>query len=137
VPAEPVPSDAAERLRLRYPKSRLPRPVLGAASGLLALVFLAWVIWTASAHASPAVSGTVSSYHVTSDSEVSMTVTVQRPDPGKPAVCRVIAQAADFQLVGAADLYVPSRSEEVVNVTVQLKTLRRATSASVKSCSLA
>lgn len=137
VPAQAVPREAAERLRLRYPASRLPRPVLVAAVTLLALIFLGWVIWTASVHASPAVSGNVSSYHVVSDQAVAVTLTVQRPDPSRPVVCHLVAQADDFQIVGALDQLVPQRAEEIVNVTLQLKTLRRATSASVKGCSLA
>lgn len=137
MPAPAVPDDPAMRLRLRYPSSRLPRPLLVGAVTLLAVIFLGWVIWTASAHASPAVSGTVSSYHVVSDQAVAVTVTVQRPDPSKAVVCHVIAQAEDFQIVGALDQAVPPRPEEVVNVSLRLKTLRRATSASVKGCSLA
>lgn len=133
-----VPGDAAERLRLRYPAPRLPRPVLVVAVTLLAAVFVGWLLWSANAHSQPPVSGQVSAYTVLSDQEVAATVTVQRPDPSRAVVCEVIAQAEDFQIVGALDrLAVPPRSEQLVNLTVTIKTLRRATSASVKSCSLA
>lgn len=138
VPAPSASSEVAERLRLRYPEPRLRRPIVVVAAALLGVVFLAWVIWTAGAHATPAVSGHVLSYQVLSDREVAVTVTVQRPDPRTRVVCHVIAQAEDHQIVGALDrLAVPPRSEQVVNVTTQIKTLRRATSASVRSCSLA
>jgi hypothetical protein len=49
----------------------------------------------------------------------------------------VVAQAADFQAVGALDrVQIPARDQRVVDVTFTLQTLRRATTASVKSCSL-
>jgi hypothetical protein len=132
-----VTSDAAERLRLRYPRSRLPRPVLIGGVVLLAAVFLSWLFWTATVHANPVVSQTVSSYTVLSDREISVTITVDRPDPSIAVVCNVVAQAADFQSVGANDrLEVPATAERVVNVKITLQTLRRATSATVKSCSL-
>ena len=137
MPANPPSPAAAERLRLRYPPSRLSRPVLIGAVVLLGVVFLTWLIWAATVHANPVVSGQVSAYRVVSDREIDVTVTVDRPDPSMAVVCNVVAQAADFQAVGALDrLEVPPRAERVVNVTVTLKTLRRATSASVKSCSL-
>jgi hypothetical protein len=137
VPAASVSSDAAERLRLRYPRSRLPRPILVTAVALLALTFVSWLVWSASVQASPPVSATVSGYRVLSDQAVAVTLTVQRPEPSKAVVCHLVAQAEDFQIVGAVDQRVPPRSEKLVDVALQLKTLRRATSASVKGCSLA
>jgi hypothetical protein len=131
-----TPSAAAERLRLRYPRSRLPRPVLVGGVAVLAAVFLAWLVWTALIGSNPAVTGQVSAYRVVSDQEVTFTLTVDRPDPSRAAVCRVVAQSADYQAVGALDVEVPPRPERVVDVTGSLKTLRRATNASFKSCSL-
>jgi hypothetical protein len=128
-------SAAAERLRLRYPRSRLPRPVLVGVVALLAAIFLAWLTWAALVRANPAVSGDVTSYRVLSDREVAFTLTVERPDPSRAAVCRVVAQAADYQAVGALDVEVPPRTERVVDITMTLKTLRRATNAAYKSCS--
>jgi hypothetical protein len=137
VPAPSGTSEAAERLRLRYPQSRLPRPILAIAVVVLAAVFLGWLVWTASVHSTPAVSGQVTSYTVLSDREIAVTLTVDRPDPSRAAVCNVVAQAEDFQAVGALDrVQIPAVEQRVVDVTFTLKTLRRATTASVKSCSL-
>jgi hypothetical protein len=137
VPAQSVTSEAAERLRLRYPQSRLPRPLLAVAVVALSTVFLGWLIWTATVHATPAVSGQVTSYTVLSDRQIAVTLTVDRPDPSRAAVCNVVAEAADFQAVGALDrVQIPARDQRVVDVTFTLQTLRRATTASVKSCSL-
>ena len=129
-------SDAAERLRRRYPRSRLPRPLLVSAVAVLAAVFLAWLLWTASVRSNPGVSGTVSSYTVLSDQEVEFTLTVDRPDPTRAARCTVVAQGADYEPVGALQIEVPPRSERVVDITTTLKTLRRATNAAYKSCTL-
>jgi hypothetical protein len=107
------------------------------AVGVVAAVFLGWLIWTAWFHARPAVAGQVSAYTVLSDREIAVTVTVDRLDPSVPVVCNVVAQAADFTAVGAVDrLAVGPRPERVVDVRFTIKTLRRATSASVKSCSV-
>jgi hypothetical protein len=137
VTAQPTTSEAAERLRLRYPTSRLPRPVLVTVVAVLAVAFLVWLVWTASVHSTPPVSGQVSSYRVLSDQEVTVTLTVDRPDPSRAAVCTVVAQAADFQLVGALErVEIPPQQSRVVDLTLTVKTLRRASSASVKTCSL-
>ena len=135
--AQPATSEAAERLRLRYPRSRLPRPVLVTGVVVLGAAFLAWLIWTASVQSTPPVSGQISSYRVLSDQEVAVTLTVDRPDPSRAAVCNVVAQAADFQTVGAMErVAIPPQQSRVVDVTLTIKTLRRASSASVKTCSL-
>jgi hypothetical protein len=52
-------------------------------------------------------------------------------------VCDVVVQAQDFAVVGRLDrLEVPTRPERIVDVTATVKTLRKGTSASVRSCSL-
>ena len=130
-------SEAAERLRLRYPPSRVPRllPVVVVALGVA--VALGWLFWTASVHANPPVSGQVLTYRVLSDRAIEVTVTVDRPDPSRAAACHVVAQAVDFTQVGSQDqLEVAPRAEQVVNVTTTIKTLRRATSATVNNCYL-
>jgi hypothetical protein len=129
-------TEVAERLRLRYPPSRLPRAALIATVAVVAAVGLTWLLWAANANANPPVSGVVTSYEVLSDREVAFTLTVERPDPSKPAVCSVVAQSADYGSVGALDVEVPPREERVVDVRLTMKTLRRATNASYRSCSL-
>ena len=65
---------------------------------------------------------------------VTVDLTVQRSDPSVVATCRVIAQATDFQPVAEQQVPVPVSSAELVDVTLELTTLRRATSASVSGC---
>ena len=93
-------TDAAERLRRRYPKSRIPRPLLVGLISVGVVLGLTWLVWTALLHSRPAVAAHVQSFRIDSDTSVSVTLTVERPDPSVPATCRVLAQAADYQPVG-------------------------------------
>jgi len=127
-------TDAAERLRRRYPPPRLPRPVLVGLVVLAAGVGLAWLIWAALAHATPAVSAQVSSFDITSDTSITVTMTVQRSDTSVPATCRVIAQSTDFQPVAEQEVAVQPSTVKLADIKLELTTLRRATSASVSGC---
>jgi len=135
-PAAPV-ADAAVRLRLRYPPPRVPRPVVVAVVGVCVLAALGWLVWAAALHSRPAVAGQVAAYTVVSDSRIDVTMTVDRRDPSVPVSCLLVAQASDFERVAEQKIGVEARPERVVNVTVSLTTLRRATSASVKECTAA
>ncbi len=128
-------AEDAARLRRRYPQPRVPRPVVVGAVATVAVVGLVWLVWVALFHARPAVAADVSAYTVASDSLIRVTVTVDRLDPSVPASCRVRVQAADFQTVGEQMLQVPPGSDRLVDVRLDITTLRRATSASVAECS--
>lgn len=127
---------AALRLRRRYPPPRMPRPVLVGLIALGTAAGLVWLIWAALFHASPVISANVSSYAVTSDTSMEVTLTVQRSDPSQPATCRVLAQATDFQPVAELEVVIPASRYKLANLPVRLTTLRRATSASVTGCAL-
>ncbi|MFC7622443.1 DUF4307 domain-containing protein [Microlunatus sp. GCM10028923] len=136
---EPAPSldaAAAERIRNRYPRSRVPRQLVVALVGICALAGLGWLIWVATIHAQPAVSGQLAGYRVISDTETEVTLTVQREDPSIPVTCLAIAQAIDFERVGEVQVAVPPSEHELADLTVRIKTLRRASSASVDGCRL-
>jgi hypothetical protein len=135
---EPTTADAtaaAERLALRYPPPRVSRRTKMVITGVATLVALCWLVWAALLHAEPAVSGQVASYEVVSDTSMTVVMTVQRSDPSRPATCRLLAQSTDFQPVAEQDVPVPASTVEVANLPVTLTTLRRATSATVRSCS--
>lgn len=127
-------TDAAERLRRRYPPPRVPRAVWVVLVAAGTALGLAWLVWAALAHATPAVSAQVSSFEIVSDTAMKVTVTVQRSDPSVAATCRVIAQSPDFQPVAEQEVPVEAGTVELVDVPVVLTTLRRATSASVSGC---
>ena len=129
--------EAAERLRRRYPRSRLPKPVVVVVVALFSIAALGWLVWAAAFHSDVPVSGQVTSYTVVSDREVAFTLSVDRPDPSRAAVCTVVAKATDYEAVGVLDdIEVPPRAERVVDVKMTVRTLRRATNASLRSCSL-
>jgi hypothetical protein len=119
----------------RYPHPRRGPRLLGIiVLGLVAVIGLAWLVWAAWEHSRPAVSGEVHLWHIDSDSSVSFTLTVDRPDPSVPVSCRVIAQAENFETVGEKTITLGTTRASVVDITDHLRTLRRATSVSLSSC---
>jgi hypothetical protein len=129
-------SEAAERLRRRYPGPLVPRPVLVGAIGVGVAVALAWLIWAALFHSQPAVAAQVSAYTVVSDSQIDVILTVDRRNPAQPVTCRVLAQAADVSDVGEQQVAVGPATARVVNQKVSLVTLRRAATATVEGCTV-
>lgn len=126
--------DVAARLARRYPPPRVPRAVMVGLVAAGTAVGLGWLVWAALAHSTPAVTAQVSGFEIVSDTTVRVTMTVQRPDPSIPALCRVIAQSQDFQPVAEQEVRVPASALELADLKLELTTLRRATSASVTSC---
>jgi len=129
-------SDVAERLRRRYPRPRVPRPLLVVAIGIGVAVALGWLIWAALFHSQPAVAAQVSAYSVVSDTAIDVTLTVDRRNPAQPVTCQVLAQAADFAPVGEQQVAVPAATARVVDQKLTLVTLRRAVTATVKGCTV-
>jgi hypothetical protein len=129
-------TDAAERLRRRYPKSRMPRPLLVGLISVGVVLAMTWLVWTALQHSRPAVAAHVQAFRIDSDTAVSVTITVQRRDPSVPATCRVLAQAVDFQPVGEQQVTIPASADPLVDLNLVLTTLRRATTVVVKGCAV-
>jgi hypothetical protein len=129
-------TDAAERLRRRYPKSRMPRSLLLGLISVGVVLGMTWLVWTALEHSRPAVAAHVQAFSIDSDTAVSVTITVERRDPSVPATCRVLAQAVDFQPVGEQQVTIGASADPLVDVSLVLTTLRRATAVVVKGCSV-
>ena len=129
-------ADAAERLRRRYPKPRMSRPLLVSLISICVLLAMTWLVWTALLHSRPVVAAEVVTLRIDSDTSVSATISVERRDPSKPVTCRVLAQAADFQPVGEQLVPVAASSDHLVNASVVLTTLRRATVVVVRGCTV-
>jgi hypothetical protein len=130
-------TDAAERLRRRYPKPRVPRPLLVGLIGVGVVLALTWLVSTALRHSQPVAAGRVQSFSISSDTSVSVTFSVQRRDPSIPVTCRVLAQASDFQPVGEQQVPVGASDHDIVDVNLVLTTLRRATTVVIKECTVA
>ena len=126
----------AERLRRRYPRPRLPRPVLVALVALLVAVAGWWLVTTAWQRARPPISAEVSAFQVETDTKINVTLTVERPDPSVPVTCRVVAQANDAGIVGEQAVTVPAAAARQMELSVTLITLRRAVSVEVRGCSV-
>ncbi len=124
----------AERLRRRYPRSRVPRPLVLVLVGIGVALAGTWLVQTAWHRARPPAVAEVSAFHVVSDTKVDVTLKVERPNPSVVATCRLIAQAQDLQLVGEQAVSVPASNQRRVDVPVSIITLRRAVSASVRGC---
>ena len=129
-------SDATERLRRRYPRSRLPRPLLIALVGVGVTIAVCWLVWAALFHSRPAVVAQVAAYTVLSDTSIAVTLTVERRDPSQPVTCRVLVQAGDFQPVAEEEVAVEASSAQVVDLPITLVTLRRAATAVAKGCTI-
>jgi hypothetical protein len=129
-------ADAAERLRRRYPKPRMPRPLVVGLIGVGAALALTWLVWTALLHSRPAVAAQVVTFRIDSDTSVSATISVERRDPSLPASCRVLAQAADYQPVGEQQVPIAASTHRVVKANLIFTTLRRATTVVVKGCTV-
>ena len=129
-------TDAAERLRRRYPKSRMPRPLLVGLISVGVVLALTWLVWTALVHSRPTVAAQVVSFQIVSDTSASATISVDRRDPAVPVTCRVLAQAVDFQPVGEQQVPVAASSQRLVEVNIVLTTLRRATTVVIKGCTV-
>lgn len=130
-------TDVAERLRRRYPKPRVPRPLKVGLISVGVVLGVTWLVWTALLHSRPIAAGHIQSFQITSDSSVSVTLAVERRDPSVPVTCRVLAQASDFQPVGEQQVPVAAASDRVVEVTAALTTLRKATAVVVRGCTVA
>ena len=129
-------SDVAERLSRRYPKPRVPRPLLVIAIGIGVAISLSWLIWAALFHSRPAVAAQVSAFSVVSDTAIEVTLTVDRRNPAQPVTCRVLAQAADFSSVGEQEVAVAGTTARVVDQKLTLVTLRRAATVTAKGCTV-
>ena len=129
-------ADAAERLRRRYPKPRMSRPLLVSLISIGVLLALTWLVWTALLHSRPVVAAEVVTLRIDSDRSVSATISVERRDPSLPATCRMLAQAADYQPVGEQQVPVAASANRVVEADLMFATLRRAAVVVVKGCTV-
>lgn len=124
----------AERIARRYPQRRTPRWLWIALAAALAAAGGAWLVWSATYGANPAVTARLDSFVVTSDQTVDAVVTTQRPDPSRPATCTIIAQAVTYDTVGQYPLELAPSEVSLETHRLTIRTLKRATSVSVQGC---
>ena len=124
----------AERLRRRYPRPRLPRPVLVVIVALGVVVAGLWLVPTAWQQSHPPAAAEVTEFQFESDTKINITFRVDRSDPSIPVSCRLVAQASDLQVVGEQIVVVPPGDVRQIELNMTLITLRRAVSAEVRGC---
>lgn len=125
--------DAAARLARRYPPPPRRRWWIPLAV-VLAVAGLAWLVWAGGHGATGVVTARVDAFTVRSDTQIDVTLTIDRPDPGKGAECVVFAQAVSYDRVGELTVSVPPGGSELTQLKVGLKTYQRATTADIDSC---
>ncbi len=101
---------------------------------VLALAGLGWLGWAAWQGAHPEVSARVDGFHVASDAQIDVRLTVERQDPSRAAECSIFAQAITYERVGELVVPVPAGGERLTPVEVPVRTFKRATTADIESC---
>lgn len=101
---------------------------------LLTILGLVWLAWAGLDYANPKLVAMVESFEITSDEEVTATLRVQRDHPEVAGTCQIIAQAVSYQRVGELTIEVPASTQALTEQEISIKTVQRATSVSVVSC---
>ena len=80
------------------------------------------------------VAGTLAAYHLIDDETVEVTITVNRADPSRPAVCIVRGRSRDGSETGRREILVPPSTQDSVQVTTIVKTSRPPVMGDVYGC---
>ena len=118
-------------LSSRYGSRQRPRwfwPAIAAVGITLGVAFAAWVGFQ-----KDPVTGRLWGYDVISDTRVTVTLDVVRPDP-LDVTCTVYAQADDHSIVGEKTVDVPASEQEKVRVDIDIETERRAVTGVLRTC---
>lgn len=121
-----------ERIAARYPnpKRRWLVPVIAIPMTALLVFYL----WLSAFHSNPPLTAQVSGFEVTSDSEITVRVLVDRARPEVSGRCLIHAQAPNSERVGEIWMAVPASAHTVETMEVTIRTFRLATTASVDRC---
>ena len=113
----------------RYGRSRLPAATRRrVAFALGVLVLAAGVVLALIAYQrfeGNDVEGKIAAYEVTDDHTVSVTISVTRKDPSRPAHCIVRVRSHDGDETGRREILVPPSQDATVQVTTFVKSYKR------------
>jgi len=111
----------------RYGRQRLPaRRWVPVASGVLALIVSVGIAVIAYQRFSSAdVDGEIKAYQVVDDHTVSVTISVTRKDPSKPASCIVRARSHDGTETGRREILIPPSDAATVQVKTMVESYKR------------
>jgi len=128
-----VTDDAAARLARRYPPKHTGRWWIPVAL-VLAAAGTVWLVWAGGYGATGSVTARVDAFEVRSDTEIAVTVAIDRPDRSVGAECLVFAQAVTYDRVGETRVRVDPGGTGLTIIRLELRTFKRATTAAVESC---
>ncbi|MGV0633228.1 DUF4307 domain-containing protein [Mycolicibacillus trivialis] len=130
-PASPGPGS-------RYGRRRLPgsprRRVIIAVSVLAIAAGTVIAVLGYQRFGSDDVSGKLVAYELIDDETVSVTITVTRSDPARPAQCIVRVRAKDGSETGRREVLVPPSSQATVVVTTELKSSAKPAMGDIYGC---
>lgn len=124
----------AERIARRYPARRGPLADWRLWAVLLGVVGLGWIGWIAVEGAVPPVSARVDAFQRISDTEIEVTVAMEREDVSRGARCLLFVQAVSYERVGELEITVAPGGEHRTRSTVVVRTFKPGTSADVEAC---
>lgn len=124
----------AERIARRYPTRRSPLADWRLWGVLLGVIGLGWIGWVAVEGAVPPVSARVDAFRAISDTEIEVTVALEREDVSRGARCLVYVQAVSYERVGELELKVAPGGVHHTRRTVTVRTFKLGTSAAVEAC---
>jgi hypothetical protein len=131
-------TDPAAAARAAMPERYGTPPRLRRVLAAVALVAgvlgaLGWLLVVAVDRSTPDVAAAVAGFDVVSQQRTDIAIEIRRAVP-KPVTCDVFAQAEDKSIVGERTVTLPTAAAGTQTVTVQIATVRRATTAGVRGC---
>jgi len=115
--------------------SRARQRVVIAASGVLGVVFVAWLGWTALFHGDPEVSSDIVTWSIEDEHTATAEVDVRLSDDDAEATCVLRAYAEDHTVVGELAFQVDTAAlENGSRLDQEIRTERRATSVELVGC---
>lgn len=92
-------------------------------AAVVAVVITAVVVWLTIAQRSPVATASVTSYQVVGPAEVTVSLSVHRPDPAVAVTCAVVAQDASRAQVGVSVVEVAPATTSPTTVAATIVTL--------------
>lgn len=130
-----TPTDAdPARIAARYPARPARHHAYQALALVLAVVLLGWMTWAGVRKSNPPVTADVHGFTVVDDHTIRATLRVQRANPARPAICTLQATAENFVQVGERDQTIAGGTQKITMANVEVRTLTRAATITVKGC---
>ncbi len=82
------------------------------------------------------VEGSIGAYEVLDDQTVSVTISVTRKDPARPASCIVRARSRDGAETGRREILIPPSESKTVQVTTTVKSYKRPFVGDIYGCGI-